>query len=189
MDVDLPSVHRKALEDTGTIVSGVRSDQLDLPTPCEGWDVRELLNHIVGGNLWVAPLVAGKSIADVGDALDGDQLGDDHTAAYKASAAEADSAFSSTGAMEVPVAVSYGPVPGEVYCGHRLLDVLVHGWDVAKATGQDTTLDPDVVAVVWDRLQPELTMLQASGAFGKPQEIADRDDLQTRLLAALGRTP
>jgi hypothetical protein len=41
--------------------------------------------------------------------------------------------------MQAPCAVSYGPVPGEVYLGHRFIDVVVHGWDVAKGTGQDTT--------------------------------------------------
>jgi uncharacterized protein (TIGR03086 family) len=187
MDVDLPTLHRKALEDTGRLVSAVRDDQLGDATPCEGWDVRELLNHLVYGNRWVAPLVEGRSIDDVGDALEGDLLGDDHVTAYQLSASDADSAFSATGAMDASVAVSYGPIPGEAYCGHRLLDVLVHGWDLAKATGQSTALDPVLVDVCWERLQPELAAWQASGAFGTAQPVADGADGQARLLAALGR--
>ena len=56
------------------------------PSVCDEWDVRALVNHIVSGNLWVPELVGGKSIADVGDRLDGDVLGDDPVAAYDASA-------------------------------------------------------------------------------------------------------
>jgi uncharacterized protein (TIGR03086 family) len=78
-------------------------------------------------------------------------------------------------------------VPGSVYCGHRFLDVLVHGWDVAKSTGQDTTLDPDLVAACWAVLEPQLAMLQASGAFGSAVNVPDDADLETKLLAALGR--
>lgn len=189
MDVDLPSVHRQALDATGAIVAGIRPDQLDDPSPCAGWDVRELLNHVVGGNLWVKPLVDGRTIADVGDELDGDQLGDDHVAAYERSAAQAAASFSADGAMDAMVAVSYGPVPGSMYCGHRFIDVLIHGWDLAKGTGQDTTLDPALVAACWTVVEPELSILEGSGMFGTAQPVPDDADPATKLLAALGRTP
>ena len=85
--------------------------------------------------------MSGKTIDEVGDRYDGDVLGDDPSAAYDASARVAGDAFARPGAMEAPVAVSYGPVPGEIYAGHRFIDVLIHGWDLAVATGQDSTLD------------------------------------------------
>ena len=91
--MNLPQIHERALGATGKLVDGVTADQLDLPTPCDGWSVRELLNHIVGGNLWAAELAAGKTIAEVGDRLDGDTLGDDPQAAYRASAKLAAAAF------------------------------------------------------------------------------------------------
>ena len=65
---------------------GISPEQLDGSTPCDDYDVRGLLNHIVSGNLWVEPLVAGKTIDEVGDRYDGDVLGDDASAAYDASA-------------------------------------------------------------------------------------------------------
>src|SRR5476651_2023662 len=146
--MNLPQIHEQALRATGTVVDGVADRQLELATPCDGWSVHELLNHIVSGNYWAAALAAGKSIDDVGDRLDGDTLGDDPAAAYRASAELAAAAFNAPGAMDAPCAVSYGPVPGSVYCGHRVLDVVIHGWDLAKATGQDTTLDPELVDAV-----------------------------------------
>jgi uncharacterized protein (TIGR03086 family) len=183
----LPEQHEQALAATGRLVDNVKPDQLDDPTPCDGWNVRELLNHIVSGNFWVGELVGGKTIEEVGDKLDGDVLGDDPAAAYRASAAIAGPAFKEAGAMERPVAVSYGPVPGEVYAGHRLIDVLVHGWDLAKGTGQDARLDPELVDACWAVVEPQLDMLAGSGAFGTTVEVPDDASPQTRLLAALGR--
>jgi len=95
--------------------------------------------------------------------------------------------FRAPGAMERPCAVSYGPVPGSVYCGHRFLDVLIHGWDVATSTGQDTTLDPDLVDALLEVIEPQLEMLVGTGAFGTPLDVGDDASPQTRLLAVLGR--
>jgi uncharacterized protein (TIGR03086 family) len=185
--MNLPEIHEHALGATATVVDGVAERQLDLPTPCDGWSVRELLNHIVGGNFWAAELAVGKTIAEVGDRLDGDNLGDDLQAAYRTSAAAAKAAFNAPGAMDAPCAVSYGPVPGSVYCGHRIVDVVIHGWDLAKATGQDTTLDPELVDAVAAIVAPQIDMLEGSGMFGTTVVIASDADAQTRLLSTLGR--
>jgi len=185
--VDLPAVHARALETTGPVVAGVRADQWGAPSPCDGWDVRALLNHVVSGNFWVTPLVDGQTIDAVGDRLDGDLLGDDPAAAYDTSAAEAAAAFRRPGAMESPVAVSYGPVPGSVYCGHRFLDVLIHGWDLARATGQDATLPADLVDACFEVVEPQQDLLAGSGMFGTVQSVPAAADRQTQLLAILGR--
>ena len=181
--MNLPDVHRRALAATGDIVGRIKPEQLDASTPCEDYDVRGLLQHLISGNYWVAPLVAGKTIDEVGDSLDRDFSIED----YDASAKEADAAFSGPGAMQKPVAVSYGPVPAEVYAGHRFLDVLVHGWDLAKATGQDATLDPELVDACFEVIAPQMDLLKASGMFGTEVEVADDAGAQTKLLAVLGR--
>jgi len=189
MTVDLPEVHAAALDGTRRFVAAVADDQWSAPSPCDAWTVRVLVNHIVAGNFWVAPLVEGQTIDQVGDRLDGDVLGDHPIDAYDRSSAEAAAAFRTPGAMSAPVAVSYGPVPGSVYAGHRFLDVLIHGWDVARATGQDTTLDPELLRACWEVLEPQLDLLSGSGMFGRPHDVpADATDEQ-RILALLGRTP
>jgi uncharacterized protein (TIGR03086 family) len=188
MALDLPSLHERALASTRNFVAGVKPDELSLPTPCEDYDVRALLTHIVSGNLWVAPLVAGRTIDEVGDRFDGDVLGDNPLAAYESSAESSAEAFNGPGAMEAMVAVSYGPVPGEVYAGHRFLDVLVHGWDLAQATGQDTTLDPELVDACRQVVEPQAGILAGSGMFGTQQPVPADADGQTQLLAILGRT-
>ena len=186
-DLDLPELHDRALQATGRLVAAIKDDQWGRPTPCDDWDVRYLTNHVVSGNWWVEELASGKTIEEVGDRLDGDVLGADPSRAYDDSARAAAAAFRAPGAMERPMAVSYGPVSGEVYAGHRLIDVLIHGWDLAKATGQSTALDPELVAACWQVVEPQKDLLAGSGAFGSTVTVPDGADLQTRLLAVLGR--
>lgn len=186
--MDLPAAHAAALERTALTVGAIAPDQWPLPTPCEGWDVRYLLNHVIAGNLWAHELVGGRTIEEVGGRLDGDRIGEDASAAYAASAQLARDAFSAPGAMEAPCAVSYGPVPGSVYCGHRLIDVLVHGWDLAKATGQDASLPEDLCRTCLEVIEPQKDALLATGAFGSPVPV-DAGDPQTELLSTLGRRP
>ena len=183
----LPARHRAALLHTGTVVTAIGADQWSAPTPCADWDVRALVNHVVAGNHWAARLGAGETIAQVGTDLDGDLLGDDPVAAYDASAEPAARVFERHGAMDAMCAVSYGPVPGSMYAGHRFIDVLVHGWDMAVATGQDAELPEELVEACWRVVEPQLAMLAGSGMFGDPQPIPTDADIQTRLLATLGR--
>jgi uncharacterized protein (TIGR03086 family) len=184
---ELPELHARSLEATRAYVAGIGATQWGDPTPDDEWDVRFLVNHVVTGNWWAAELAAGATIESVGTRLDGDVLGTDATAAYDASSVVAAAVFREPGAMERPCAVSYGPVPGEVYCGHRFIDVLVHGWDIAMATGQDPTLAEDLVLACIAIVEPQAEMLAASGAFGSDVEVGPDAGPQTRLLALLGR--
>lgn len=187
MSVDLPDVHAQALETTRAVIAGIGADQWALPSVCAEWDVRALTNHVVSGNFWVAPLVEGQTIEAVGSRLDGDLLGADPLSAYAASAGEAAEAFRAPGAMDRMVAVSYGPVPGSVYCGHRFLDVLIHGWDLAESTGQDTNLPADLVEACWEVVTPQRELLEGSGMFGSVVNVPADADRQGQLLAVLGR--
>ena len=185
---DLAQLHARSLSATRSLIAGIRPDQWNSPTPCADWDVRALANHIVAGNWWAAELADGHTIAEVGDRLDGDVLGDDAVDAYDRSASAAETVFSKPGAMDAPCAVSYGPVPGSVYCGHRIVDVAIHGWDLAVATGQPTDLDPDLVAGCLDIVRPQAALLAASGAFGT-DVTPDASTPQSELLTMLGRRP
>jgi len=184
---DMAELHRRALEATGRIVANVAPRQWTAPTPCAAWDVHALVNHLVAGNLWAAELAGGRTVEEVGDRLDSDLLGTDPRRAYDASAAAASAAFAAPGALETPCAVSYGPVSGAVYASHRFLDVLIHGWDLAVSTDQDTMLDPALVDACHEVAAPQADVLRASGVFGERIEPPGSSDAQARLLAMLGR--
>jgi uncharacterized protein (TIGR03086 family) len=183
----IDSLHREALASTRRYVAGVEPDQWTHPTPCADWNVRALVNHVVVGNLWAAELARGHTIDDVGTRLDGDQLGPDPLHAYDHSAQAAAVAFEQPGALEAPCAVSYGPIPGSVYAGHRFIDVLVHGYDIAVATGQNPRLGPHLAEACWGIVEPQLASFRASGMFGPDPDGPVPTDPQRRLIAALGR--
>src|SRR6266496_6518 len=180
---DIAELHAQALDHTGRVVAGIAPDRWQGDTPCAGWDVRALLNHLVAGNLWAAELGAGETIEGVGDRLDGDVLGADPAAAYTASADAAAAVFRRPGALDAPCAVSYGPVPGSVYAGHRFVDVFIHGWDLAAATGQDTTLDVGLLEACQKILEPQLAAFREAGAFSGEIDVPPAASAQTRFLA------
>jgi uncharacterized protein (TIGR03086 family) len=177
---DIAELHAQALDATGRIADGVPADRWHAATPCGDWDARALVNHLVSGNWWAAELAAGRTIEQVGSRLDGDLLGDDPDAGAAA-------VFRKPGALDAPCAVSYGPVPGSVYAGHRFLDVLVHGWDLAMATGQDYTLDPELMEACRQVIEPQLEAFRSAGALGPEMPVPAGAGAQTRFLALLGR--
>jgi uncharacterized protein (TIGR03086 family) len=185
---DIAELHAQALDATGRIVRGIPADRWHSATPCVGWDARALVNHLVSGNLWAAELAAGGTIEGVGSRLDGDLLGDDPAAAYAQSAEAAAEVFRRPGALDAPCAVSYGPIPGAVYAGHRFLDVLVHGWDLAMASGQDYALDPQLMQACRQIIEPQLEAFRSAGALGPEVTVPADASTQTRFLALLGRT-
>jgi uncharacterized protein (TIGR03086 family) len=184
---DIAELHAQALDGTGRVVAGIPANRWQSATPCDGWDVHALLNHLVAGNLWAAELAAGGTIAGAGDRFDGDLLGADPVAAYAASAAAAAAVFRRPGAMDAPCAVSYGPVPGSIYAGHRFVDVFVHGWDLAVATGQDADLDPALMQACREVVEPQIEAFRGAGAFGAELPAPTGATAQDQFLALLGR--
>ena len=178
----------RAVESTQRYVTGVRKDQWDSPTPCTEWNLRQLVNHLVGEYLWTAELFAGKTVDEVGDRFDGDLTGDDPIAAYTRSAEVAKRAVQAPGAMEATCHLSFGDYPGAEYAKQLFLDALVHGWDVAKATGQYATLDPALVSACYPLAEQSRAQFGDFGVFGEDLS-AQATDLQGKLLGLLGRRP
>src|SRR5919112_438598 len=75
--MDLNTLYHRTVEGWADRVNAVRPEQWDDPTPCRAWTVRDLVNHVCGEDRWTPPLVAGRTVDDVGDSLEGDLLGDD----------------------------------------------------------------------------------------------------------------
>jgi uncharacterized protein (TIGR03086 family) len=183
----MPERYRAAGDRFGALVRQVGADQWANPTPCSEWDVRALVSHVHGETLWVPPLFEGKTVAEVGDALDGDLLGDDPLAAWDEAIGPATAAITAPGAMPRLVSLSRGPTPGEDYTGELFSDLVIHGWDLAKGIGVDDTLDPDWVAMLYDDLAPHETELKRYGIYGDMVIPPPDADLQTKLLAVVGR--
>ncbi len=183
--MDITRLHRTAVENFAQKAHQVAADQWDQPTPCTEWDVRALVNHVVNEERWVKPLVDGRSIEEVGSSLDGDLLGEDPASAAAAAAAEAIAAFDAAVPEGVLVQLSSGETPAAQYAMELTADHLIHGWDLAAATGMDRTLDPELVAVVAEWFAGQEEAWRAAGVIGPRVDTVG--DPQSDLLAAFGR--
>jgi uncharacterized protein (TIGR03086 family) len=186
---DVLGLYRRALDEFGRRVHAVRPDQWGCPTPCRDWEVRSLVNHLVAEQLWAPPLVAGRRVADVGAAFDGDQLGADPVARWDSAAEAAYAAFAADGALGRTVHLSYGDRPAHEYARELVFDLVVHSWDLARGIEGDEKVDPELVEAVYARIEPETDSLAASGAFDAPVPVPADADEQTRLIALTGRRP
>jgi uncharacterized protein (TIGR03086 family) len=131
----------RALKSTLAILAKVQPADLEAPTPCASWNVRALINHFVGTARWWAGVIAGEA-----DITDADYAGGDFVVAYEESIRLALAAFEADGALDRIVRLPFGEFPGTVVRGMAALDQFAHGWDLARAIGYPTDLDPDLAA-------------------------------------------
>lgn len=172
------------------VLGGVKPDQLDDPTPCASWKVRDLINHIVGGTYFFATATnAGEFVGDGSDAPD--FASGDYAAAYEEGSKQAVAAFGAPGALEKTVKLPFGEFTGAGFMGLATTDTLTHAWDLAKATGQNTDLAPELAAQLLEGARagiPDAVRGDEPMPFGKEQPCPEGASAADRLAAFLGRT-
>jgi uncharacterized protein (TIGR03086 family) len=182
----------KVIAVTKQVVDGIEPSQLDNPTPCTAWTVRDVLNHITGGAEMFALCVRDGEVADakLGELMTGDNLGPDYKASFRKATGAAEDSFHLPGAMDRIVKLPFGEMPAGMAVSIAIFDVTTHAWDLAKATGQDTALDQEVTTIAYQVAQTMLSDdLRAAGLFGPPVPVSDDAPMADRLAAFAGRTP
>jgi uncharacterized protein (TIGR03086 family) len=176
---------QSALAATDRLVAGVRDDQWTAPTPCSEWDVRTLVNHLVGGlRIYAAELTG----TDAGQEHEDDWLGDDPVGAYRDAARSVLTAWRSPGAMSVTVSLGIGRMPAPMAAVIELTEIVVHGLDVAVATGQEDDVDEEQAAALLKLMQGMgVDAFRVPGVFGPELPASDDTPPHVRLLAFLGR--
>lgn len=182
-------LYTRAMVSTLRIIEQVPRDRWHAPTPCAEWDATQVANHIIGENLWAAELFQGKTVAEVGTTLDGDLTGDDPAAAYRRSVEVARKAIEAPGAMEATCHLSFGDYSGADYASQLFMDTLIHGWDIAKGTGQEIRMDSDLVSSCLPIAEEFTRKFREAGVFGDNLPVREDADQQTKLLALVGRRP
>lgn len=178
---------RRASDGFGARVAQIGDHQWDAPTPCTEWDVRQVVRHLVYENLWLPPLLEGKTLEEVGDRFEGDILGDDPKRAWEQAAGASARALEQDGILERTVHLSYGEDSARSYLFQMFTDHLIHAWDLARGIGADERLEPELVEYCYEKSKPHEDSLKASGLFGDKVEPPEGADVQTKLLAVFGR--
>jgi uncharacterized protein (TIGR03086 family) len=184
MTVDLLE---RAVAAAAATVRGIRPDQYDLPSPCAEWNVRALLNHLVAANHLFTAWAAGEQ-PDMG-VFAADHLGGGEPAkAYEEAARAALDAFAMPGATDRAAPLPSGGT-GPRVVDMYLMEQVLHGWDLAAATGQDRDRDPEVTRAAYDswygRVPPEVR--EMGTVFGPEQPCPPDAAVADRLAAYLGR--
>lgn len=181
-------LYARALDATRPYIAAVRDDQWSLPTPCTEWNLRQLVNHVLYGTLWIKDIFDGRTVGEVGSKYDGDLIGEDALASYDAAVASAKAAVLEPGAMEKTCHLRRGDTSGADYCRSMFIDILIHGWDIGKALGQDPELSPDLIAACYEFVKARKSRPSTGTAFASPIDVPETAPLQTQVLAILGRT-
>lgn len=180
------SGYHRALDLFEGLLAGVPGDGWDAPSPCDGWTARDVAGHVTGGQYLIRSLATGEPAPDVNTDparfVPGDVM-----AAWREARKEAAAALTPEGlSRPVPVG-ALGRLPLGDYLQGYILEPLVHAWDLARATGQPSRLDPDLVHHAFATAHMIAADLRTAGHLAPQLPAPQGADEQTRLLAFLGR--
>lgn len=182
--MDILDLFERGTAWTQTKVAGA-ADKLDAPTNCDGWDVRRMIDHLLAGQQMFAASATGGTFAPPDDpppALTGDDPAAQYEDARKATA----HAFAQDGVLASTIA--HMPAPQAL--GIAFCDNLIHGWDLARSTGQDATMPEDLATAAFAMLDGNIPdERRNSGLFKSSVPVADDASMQDKLVAYTGRDP
>jgi uncharacterized protein (TIGR03086 family) len=178
----------QAVATAKAVLAGVKPNQLAASTPCASWKVSDLVNHMVGGQFWFAGVAKGEAMGD--DAAPDFSAGD-FAATFAQGSSAAIAAFGAAGAMDKVMNLPWGEMKGSEFIGLASVDTFAHAWDLARATGQSTDLNPELAAglLAGSRAGISADFRGPEGApFGPEQKAPAGASKADELAAFLGRT-
>jgi uncharacterized protein (TIGR03086 family) len=181
-------VLEQAFASSAKVLAGVQAGDLDKSTPCASWKVRDIVNHMVGGTHFFAETAETGVAPTVPDTTDFASA--DISSAYAEGSARAVAAFRADGAMEKQMKLPFGEFPGAIFVMIAASDAFTHGWDVAKALGLSTDLDPQLAAqlLAASMIPDEFRGADGVMPFGPKVEAPEAAPAADKLAAYLGRT-
>lgn len=177
MDSDKLDLYKRASDWTAVKVAIAVTD-LDAATPCEDWDVRTLLNHMLETQRVFVSAARGEN-ASPPSPTPPDMLSGDPVADFDRARTETLRTFGEPGVIE-----RTGPAIATAFA-----DQLLHGWDLAKATAQDATMPDGLAQAAYEAIHGRFTEDQRKGVFDPEIDLAPDASAQERLLGYTGRNP
>lgn len=176
---------RRAAVGLAALIDSLNPAQLDGPTPCPEWTVGDLVAHLIAGNLKYIEIARG---TDWSRGAPHVELDEDPAAMYRQTSDAMLAAWERPGALEreTPLPAGRGPAEKALYL--HLGETLVHGWDLATATGQTPAFDVDVVEASLAQFRSWLPPQRPPGTpYADATPVADDAPPLDRLAAFLGR--
>lgn len=187
--MDLPTLMDKAARTAIEVVGKVEDEQLELLTPCQNWNVRTLANHLVFWAAFRSEVAARKQTPPPERESDVDLITGDWVGTFEHQVHRAVAAWGEPGALEGMTAVAGGQTPAPVIAQMLVGELVVHGWDLAKATGQELTVDPEVADATHATVVLFAEMGLEAQIFGDPVAVPDSAPVLDKALALSGRDP
>ena len=179
--MDPLELYEKASDWTKSKIAGAK-DKLDSTTACEEWSARDLINHLLSGKDLFVGATEGKGPSGPPQGPPADVLGEgDPVAAFEDARQAVLTAYGKEGILEDPRM--------QMMAGIAFVDTLTHGWDLAKGTGQDTTMPPGLAEAAMGAIGGRLTAESRGNAFKPEVQVADDATAQDKLVAYMGRNP
>jgi uncharacterized protein (TIGR03086 family) len=186
-DMDILAAVETSYDRLGKLASAIGPDQLDAPTPLPGWDIRTLLDHTLG---FVTAMTDCANGAPMAEQSATGIVQSDPVTAVRQTVFDSLAAWRRPGALEARTATPLGPMPGAQALALVIMETTIHGTDLARATGQDETVHPDVAADVLATLRAmPLDAIRAAGEFGPEITVPVDATPAQRILALTGRRP
>lgn len=164
-------------------IDAVPPDKWDAPSPCEGWTARDVVKHVSEAPAMVFKM-AGREFGEV------PSVGDDPAAAFASSREKIREALADADAANA----EYDSFFGRTSLAQSIdrfvnFDLVVHAWDLSRATGLDERIDPEEIGCLRDVAESFGDAARSPGVFGPEVPVDPGADEQAKLLGFLGRRP
>jgi uncharacterized protein (TIGR03086 family) len=188
--MDMVQILQHSLDRNRERLANVKDDQLGDATPCADWSVKDLINHIIGGNFLFALSTSGKTV-DTSQPRPDFVGNGNFLAAYEQASNAQIEGWRTDGVMELTMELPFGTMTGKDAIRIALLEAVVHGRDLAKATGQDYSIPDEVALPMLEGLKKVMPggKRPPQMPFGDEIAVPDGAPVGDKLVAFLGREP
>jgi uncharacterized protein (TIGR03086 family) len=180
----------QACASTEKVLTGISRGQLGLASPCASWQVRDLINHVVGNNFWFEAIVLNGVAPDRPNNAAPDETPGDYHSRFREGSSRAVAAFEAAG--DKGLRLPWADMPASLFLLMASADQFVHGWDLARATGQSVDLDPELatqfLGFYRQAITDEFRGPDPHAPFGS-LVATDSSDPVAQLVAITGRRP
>ncbi|NRQ31850.1 TIGR03086 family protein [Nonomuraea sp. NN258] len=177
----------QAVTCSAAVFRGVKPEQLGAPTPCQEWDVRALANHLLQVVSALGGAGGGQAVPD--ELWGRDLMTDGWAERFDEQASQALDAWNEPAAWRSTPAMGGAEMPAQLVVTMLASDLVIHAWDLARATGQDFHCDEAAAELTHRFTADSAEQGRQMGIYGPPRPVAQDASPLDRALAASGRDP